>query len=137
MGLTAFKSDLGYSVRDHPHELSRDLVDARQEPRGTFRHHHDALTVRRQTSDQVPGQRGRLCHQRVERRDQGLATSTHEVQDTDAPLTGIEAELVLQAHHIARTVVGHFRGQAVGGLAAVVDDVDNPRVFVTTRIASC
>ena len=80
--------------------------------------------------DQAPRQRVRLGHQRVERGDDRLAAVAHEVQHAAAPLAGIEAELVLQAHHVARAVVGHFRGQAVGVRAAVVDDVDHARIVV-------
>ena len=59
-----------------------------------------------------------------------LAAATHKVQHAIAPLARIEAEFVLQAHHVARAVVGHLRGQAVGVRAAVVDDVDHARVVV-------
>ena len=42
-----------------------------------------------------------------------------------APIAGIKAELVLQAHHVAGAVVGHLRGKTVRIPPAVVDDVDH------------
>ena len=48
----------------------------------------------------------------------------------EAPIARIKAELVLQTHHVAGAVVGHFRGQAVGIWAAVVDGVHHARVIV-------
>ena len=38
----------------------------------------------------------------------GLRQALHKIQHTVAPFAGIEAELVLQADHVAGTVVGHF-----------------------------
>ena len=64
----------------------------------------------------------------MERGDDGLAAIAHEVQHAKAPLAGIEPEFMLQAHHVTRAVVGHFRGQAVCIGALVVDDVNHPVV---------
>ena len=66
----------------------------------------------------------------------GLRQSRTKSNTRHAPLAGVEAELVLQAHHVARAVVGHLRGQAVGVRAAVVDDVDHARIVVAERRAS-
>ena len=74
--------------------------------------------------DQKPWHRGRPRHQCVKGGDDRLATGPHEVQDVQAPLAGIQAELVLQAHHVKRAVIGHIRGQAVCIMAAVVDNMD-------------
>ena len=66
----------------------------------------------------------------------GLRQSRTKFNTSDAPLAGVEAEFVLQAHHVARAVVGHLRGQTVGVRAAVVDDVDHARVVVAKPAAS-
>ena len=66
----------------------------------------------------------------------GLRQSRTKSNTLRSPIARIEAELVLQAHHVARAVVGHLRGQAVGVRAAVVDDVDHARVVVAKRRAS-
>ena len=74
-----------------------------------------------------------LGQERVERGDDGLAAETHEVQHLRSPLARVEAEFVLQAHHVAGAVVGHLRGQAVRVRAAVVDDVDHAGIVVAER----
>ena len=78
--------------------------------------------------DETTRQRSRLRHQRVERGDNRLAARMDKFQHAIAPFAGIEAELVLQAHHIAGTVVGHFGRQAIRILAAVVDEMDHARI---------
>ena len=55
----------------------------------------------------------RLGYQRVQRRDDGFTAGVQKPPHVTTPLAGEEAELVLQAHHVTRAVVGHFRGQAV------------------------
>jgi hypothetical protein len=84
----------------------------------------------RQVLDQVPRQRVGLGHERVECRDHGLATGTHEIQYATAPFARVKAELVLQAHQVTRAVVRHFRSQTVGVPAVVVNNMDHPRVVV-------
>ena len=54
----------------------------------------------------------------------------YEIQHALAPIARIKAELVLQAYHVAGTVVRHLGGQAIGVGAGVVDDVDHARVVV-------
>ena len=63
----------------------------------------------------------------------GLRHSRTKFNTLRSPIAGIKAEFVLQAHHVARAVVDHLRGQAVGVRAAVVDDVDHARVVVAKR----
>ena len=84
----------------------------------------------------APWQRVRIGQERVERNDDRLAAFTHEVQYVIAPLAGVKAELVLQAHYVARAIVGRFRGQAVGVRMAVVDHMDHARVFVAKHALS-
>ena len=63
----------------------------------------------------------------------GLRHSRTKSNTLIAPIAGIEAELVLQAHHVARAVVGRLRGETVRPRAAVVDDVDHARIVVAKR----
>ena len=60
----------------------------------------------------------------------GLRHCAHEFQHLIAPIARIETEFVLQADHVAGTVVGHFRRQVVGVRAGVVDDVDYAGIVV-------
>ena len=45
----------------------------------------------------------------------------HKFQDAFTPIAGIEAEFVLQAHDIARAVVGNISRQAICVRAVVID----------------
>jgi hypothetical protein len=45
-----------------------------------------------------------------------------------------EAEFVLETDDVVRPVVGHLRGEAIRGGAAVIDHVDDARVPVTESL---
>ena len=63
-------------------------------------------------------------------RDNRLATKAHKIQDPVSPFARIEAKLVLQAHDVARAVVGNFRGFGIGVWPFVIDDVDHTGIVV-------
>ena len=86
-------------------------------------HHDDPLAVGGQVLDQSPRQWLGLGQKCVECGDDRFAAVAHEVQHPPAPFVRIEAELVLQADHVARAFVDHFRGEMVGVPLVVVDDV--------------
>ena len=63
----------------------------------------------------------------------GLRQARANTKTRGAPLAGIKAELMLQAHDIARSVVGHFGGEAIGVVATIIDDMDHARIVVASR----
>ena len=74
-----------------------------------------------------------MRQQRVERGDDRLIAATHEVEYSAVPFFGIQAELVLHTHDVARAIVDDFRGQALGVREAVVNDMDHSRVLAWER----
>ena len=63
-----------------------------------------------QVLNQSPRQRLRPGQERVERGDDRFTAVMYEIQHAPAPIVGVEAELVLQAHHVAGAVVDHLGG---------------------------
>ena len=132
-GAVALEGDHRHSVRNDVNGRPGYAIDAGQEVGCDAGHHDDPLAVGGQVLNQSPRQRVWLGQERVEGGDDRLAALAHEVQHAPAPIPGIEAELVLQAHHVAGSVVGHFRREMIRLPLAVVDDVDHARIVVAER----